>query len=421
MRARVTALLGRRGPEPSPSVRGELEQLDAALEGASGDTALDALVADLRACAPRMTPAFTARLDARAAAGFRTERATGIRRGSRPRPSASVGVAHGGERHAGGRPSPSGMGGRLIGVGLRGRLALGSGVLVTVVAALVMVALIGGPRHPATSSVSSAQSGAAPGSTRTSGAPSPAAGAASAPVAPALAPSEPPAAASGVRRQQVSASLSLSTGGSVQSVSDGVVRVTGAYGGYVQSSQVKDGTDGGQAYLVLVLPTGRLALALGELSRLAHVQSTNQATNDITDAYDSARRQLADDATQRQALLHALANATTQGQIDSLRGQVELVGGRIDRDRVALDSVNRQSRTSQVNVTIARSPASAPSAGWTIGNALSDAGTILKTMAAVALLTGTVTAPVLLSLATLLAAGRAVRRTRRERALDAPV
>jgi len=415
MRARMTDLIRRRGPRLSPSVLGELEQLDAALDGAGSDPLLDSLVADVRACAPRMSAASAARLDARAADGFQSQRPDGARRWSGRRAAGVWGalVACGGRRHAGGRPSArSGRDGRLIGFGSRGRLALGSGAVAAVVAAVVVVTMTVGQRHSATRSVSTS-------ATRT-GAPSGGAGQASAPGLSAPGPGGVNgSAASGARRQQVSASLALSASGSVQGIADGVVRVTGAYGGYVQSSQVQDGRDGGQADLVLVLPTDRLAFALGELSRLAHVQSTNQATTDITDAYNSARRQLADDVTQRQALLRALASATTQGQIDSLRGRLELTGGRIDHDRVALGSVDRQSRTSQVNVTIASSPT--PAGGWTIGNALNDAGMILETMAGVALIAGAISAPVLLILALLLAAARALRRARRERALDAPV
>jgi len=421
MRARMTDLIRRRGPRLSPSVLGELEQLDAALDGAGGDPLLDSLVADVRACAPRMSAASAARLDARAADGFQSQRPDAARRWSRRRAAVASGalVTRDGRRDASGRPSArSGRDGRSIGFGPRGRLALGSGAVAAVVAASVVVTMTAGQRHPAARSVSAAQSAAAPASANGTGAPSGGAGRASAPGLSAPGPGRAPAsAASGARRQQVSASLSLSTSGLVQGISDGVVRVTGAYGGYVQSSQVQDGKDGGQGYLVVVLPTAHLGVALGELSRLAHVQSTNQDTNDITDAYNSARRQLADDVTQRRALLRALASATTQGQIDSLRGQLELAGGRIDHDRVALDSVDRQSRTSQVNVTIASSPTRA--GGWTIGNALNDAGTILETMAGVALIAGAISAPVLLILALLLAAARALRRARRERALDA--
>lgn len=417
MRARMTDLIRRRGPRLSPSVLGELEQLDAALDGAGGDPLLDSLVADVRACAPRMSAASAARLDARAADGFQSQRPDGARRWSGRRAAGVWGALV----VCGGRPSArSGRDGRLIGFGSRGRLALGSGAVAAVVAAVVVVTMTVGQRHSATRSVSAARPAAAPTSATRTGAPSGGAGQASAPGLSAPGPGGVNgSAASGARRQQVSASLALSASGSVQGIADGVVRVTGAYGGYVQSSQVQDGRDGGQADLVLVLPTDRLAFALGELSRLAHVQSTNQATTDITDAYNSARRQLADDVTQRQALLRALASATTQGQIDSLRGRLELTGGRIDHDRVALGSVDRQSRTSQVNVTIASSPTRA--GGWTIGNALNDAAMILETMAGVALIAGAISAPVLLILALLLAAARALRRARRERALDAPV
>src|SRR4051794_9361105 len=60
----------RRNSNIDPAVAADLEALDAVLAGEHEDRELSLVVDEVRASAPRMSPAFAARLDAAAAKGF---------------------------------------------------------------------------------------------------------------------------------------------------------------------------------------------------------------------------------------------------------------------------------------------------------------------------------------------------------------
>ena len=75
----------------------------------------------------------------------------------------------------------------------------------------------------------------------------------------------------------------------------------------------------------------------------------SQSLQDITGTYEAAQRALADAVAARSALLRALARASTQGQIESLRRRLALAGGAIERARSNLrrSRARRHRRTSK--------------------------------------------------------------------------
>ena len=225
-----------------------------------------------------------------------------------------------------------------------------------------------------------------------------------------------PAAAS--RLQQLGASVTLATGSeAVQEAADAVSRLGTSYGGYVQSSHVqvrKGGTS--EAQLVLSLPSAKLSQAIAALGRIAPERAVNQESQDITSSYDAARRQLGDDEAVRRALLRALAAATTQGQIESLRARLAGNRAAISRDREAVHAVARRAATSRVEVTIEGGRAHD---GLTLGAGARDAGDVLQVAGAVALIALAVLVPLALIALAVTAAARGWRRRRRESALGA--
>jgi Domain of unknown function (DUF4349) len=220
------------------------------------------------------------------------------------------------------------------------------------------------------------------------------------------------------RVQQLAASLTLSCAPSaVQSIAGRVAQLTVSDGGFVQSSQVQTQREGAsEANLELRVPSARLSAALAALGQLAPVRAENQSLQDITDAYDSARRELADAVAERGALLRALSRAVTQGQIDSLHEQLSLAGGAITRARAALHAVSARASTSVLEVTVlGDSPAG--DAGSTLHRGLHDAGEVLTIALVVLLIGAAVLVPLAILLAVLILGGRAWRRYLRERAL----
>jgi hypothetical protein len=219
------------------------------------------------------------------------------------------------------------------------------------------------------------------------------------------------------RVQQLAASLTLScTPSEVQSIADRVAQVTVSDGGFVQSSQVQMQREGAsEASLDLRVPSARLAAALAALGQLAPVRAENQSLQDITGAYDAARRELADAVAERGALLRALSRAVTQGQIESLHKQLSLTGGAITRARSALHAVSARASTSALEVTVL---GDAPAGeGSTLHRGLHDAGEVLTVALVVLLIGAAVLVPLAILLAALILGGRAWRRYLRERAL----
>jgi hypothetical protein len=226
------------------------------------------------------------------------------------------------------------------------------------------------------------------------------------------------AAAAPRRVQQLSASISLSaTPSEVQTIADRVSRLTVSDGGFVQSSHVNEGEKTGEATLALSLPSAKLSAALASLGQIAPVRAENQSLQDITNTYNAARQRLNDAIAERAALLRALAKATTEGQIDSLRARLAQAGGAIARARSALQAVSQQASTAEVEVTVI-GDARAGSEGLTLHRGLHDAGRVLTVTLIVLLIAAAVLVPLTLLIAALATARRAWGRYRRERILD---
>ena len=223
-----------------------------------------------------------------------------------------------------------------------------------------------------------------------------------------LAPAASAAAGATGRVQQLAASVSLSTSlGNVQNVSEGVARLAARDEGYVQQSHVQVQQHGsGEANLTLKLPSARLAAALAAIARLAPVSSESQSLQDITNEYEAAHQRLADARAERQALLRALASATSEGQIDSLRERLSQARNAITRDQAAVQSLSQRASTAEVEVTVLASTTArhTTSAGLTLHSGLHDAVRVLTVVLVAILIAAAVLVPVALLIAALAAA-----------------
>jgi hypothetical protein len=255
------------------------------------------------------------------------------------------------------------------------------------------------------SAAKTSSSGAASGASASAGA------AANAPAA------SGPVAAPG-RVQQLGASISLTTTpGEVQATADRVSQLAVSEGGFTQSSHVNTEEDTGEANLTLSLPSAKLSAALASLEALAPVRAESQTLQDITNTYEAAQQRLSDVTAERQALLRALAKASTEGEIDSLRERLAQNRGAIARAHTALRAVSQQASTSEVEVTVIGDKR-AGSEGLSIHRGLHDAGRVLVVTLAVLLIAAAVLVPLALALAAIAGARRTWRRYQRERVLD---
>ncbi len=219
------------------------------------------------------------------------------------------------------------------------------------------------------------------------------------------------------REQQLGASVTLATSSEgVQEAADAVSRLGTSYGGYVASSQVQVRKGGSsEAQLVLSLPSAKLSQAIAALGRIAPERAVNQESQDITSSYEAARRRLGDDEAVRRALLRALAAASTQGEIESLRARLAGNRAALAGDREAVKAVSRRASTSQLEVTIA---GASSGHALTLGRGLHDAGDVLAAAGAVVLIALAVLLPLGLLAFAGAAVSRAWRRRRREAALE---
>ena len=314
---------------------------------------------------------------------------------------------------------------------------LGASVTALAAAVAVVVVLAGGSggsssgfsagsttASPATVTTS-ASSASASSAAADAGSAASSASAASAPPTRSAAPSPALQLPPNGRKVVQSAQLSLSSAPNrIDDVSQEVFNVIGFEHGIVNSSEVTStGNPNGNAQFQLSVPSGSLADTMTRLSELqyANVVSRTDASQDVNDQYGNDVRRLNDDKATRDSLLKQLGSAVTQQQIDSVHAQLKNVDGSIAGDEAAVSGLNNQVDFSKVQVTVqadATPAAVAHSNSFTIGKAAHDAGRVLTVVAGGALIALAVLVPVGLLVAIAWWIAAAVRRRRREHALD---
>jgi Domain of unknown function (DUF4349) len=359
-----------------PEIQRDLDAMDAAVAGAphsSGDAVLAELAALLAGDRPAPDPQWTRALDARAATGF-----------ARPR-----------------RRLP-----RLP----RDWFGPAAGLAAT--AALILVVVLV-PHH----GTDSASTGAGAGSSSSGGeADSSSSGAGQAAPSPGVATDR---AAPQARKVERSATMRLGAPRrDLDTVADGVARVTTQLGGFVASSNLSS-REGGE--LDLRVPAGRLDDAIARLSRLGHLRRLERSTLDITAQAVSARTHIADLKAERRSLLRQLADATTLEQTNRLRDRLTAVNRRLQAARASARRISDRAAFASLSVELVPERAKAAASGgggWSPRDAWHDALRVLEVAAGIALVAFAVALPLVLLGAPAWLATRRLNRRRRERALD---
>lgn len=399
--------MSRRESTLDPVAARELEALDAALAGGAVDpdlADLAVLAEDLRAVAPRPSEGFAAHLDERAAAGFPVPRAAAgkRRRWSLPRIN---------------RFTP-----------------LAAGSLAAVLAAVVVAAaLLSGPGSDGGSTVSSsdtAESGAAaqsakPEQSATEAAPDASAGAGAAAPETSRGGGVGGATEPGRRRVERSADLVvLVARDRFDEAAARVPQIAAGANAIVETSSVTTDGGDGRATFALRVPVDALEQTLADLSALGRVESRDESGVDVTGAYVSAADRLGDLRAERSSVRRRLAAETDTAKANELRDRLDELQRDISSARATVAQMRERTSYARVafEMTTARDGQDAGAGddedrGWTIGDALSDAGTILAGVLS-GLIVGLAVAAPLVALLAALVLGRAVlRRRRRERAL----
>ena len=210
----------------------------------------------------------------------------------------------------------------------------------------------------------------------------------------------------------------------IDDVAQEIYNLIGQVNGIVQNSSVTQGGPGGDASFQLSVPSGSLGQTMTALSSLSYAQvvSRTDSSQDITDQYGAATRALSDARALRTSLLKQLANAVTTEQVDSITAQIHDAEASISSDQARVNGLNHQVNYSQVYVSVQAKAVPPPvihgSGGFTIGKAAHDAGHVLTVVAGVALIALAALTPIALVVALAWWVGAALRRRRREQALD---
>jgi hypothetical protein len=370
--------------------------------------ALEAALRDQRASIPED---FAARLDAWAAEGFPPAEDAPVR-----------GSVWGGLRR------------RLSGIRLGSALVPAAGLavaLVALVAGINALSGMGGSDQPdggddavieSTGSASGRDGDERASAPSASAEPGPAGSVEIAPGSPTIVPPEPgfpgtdkltPAQE---RIQERSVTTTLSTEpDEVAEVADAVVEVTERYEGIVTSSNVSSGDGRGRASFALRIPAQSLRAFLADLSDLATVSSRNEGTLDITAPFVSAEERFGEAKAEVDSLVAQLSEADSVEEIASLKLQLSSARATLATVRAELAQLKQRADFAQVGVTVV---GDGDSGGWSLGDAVDDALSVLEDLAGATLVALAVIVPLgAVAIAVAFATGR-LRRRRRESALD---
>jgi hypothetical protein len=231
--------------------------------------------------------------------------------------------------------------------------------------------------------------------------------------------------ASKARHRDVERSAEMVLGTDPDQVADDAAQVFDAVhaaDGIVLSSSVSGGAAGdGGARFDLLIPAAKLSDALAAFSAIDTVVSRHEATDDITAPTVRIGEQLRDSRATIDGLLVQLAGADS----DEERAEVELELRTERRQAASLRSqatkLDRRANLSRVSLRIETGGASAgedSGGGWSIGDALHDAGHILAIAAGVAIVGLAVVGPLALIVFLAWLANRGRLRRAREHALN---
>jgi Domain of unknown function (DUF4349) len=379
-----------------------LEDLDLALDGhPAADRDLLALVADVRAQAPQMSPQFSTALDESVSRGFAAE------------------------------PPPS----RAARRGRRLRwptLYVLAPVAAAAAVAVVVIGSGGGSNNvtrdiikpgahgqslsfkPGTVSHGGAEGSAtrAPKVSAATPVPAPEAGGVAVPQA-----DQAATGTTTARKVVHTTDLTLRTPiDELQEAAAGVVHATQQAGGFVASSQVQVQGSTGSADFTLRIPSAHLEPALTALTHLGKVTSMNQTTQDVTGNFSSAGTRLARLQTQQLTLRRRKQTPIVIVKERQVAAQIAAVQRELSNLRHSVDYVT-------VNVAITGKGHKhhvAPvhhGSGFTPGKALHAAGEVLVVAAGVAIIALIILIPIGLLAGAIAYTVRVVRRRNRESAL----
>lgn len=223
------------------------------------------------------------------------------------------------------------------------------------------------------------------------------------------------------REIQRTATLVLGTDPTeLRSATGEVFAVVRTYDGIVLHSSVRDGDEANAAASFdLMIPSDKLGAAMAAFSAIADVRSRSDSTLDVTAPAVAVEERIRDSRATVGGLLTQLDDAADETQRAALEAELRKARRKLARQRSQLQALQRRTDLSRVSLRIEGAPSSdGEASGWGIGDAAGDAGRILVIAAGVTLVGAAIVVPLaLIGLLAWLAHRVWVRRGRRH-ALD---
>jgi uncharacterized protein DUF4349 len=205
--------------------------------------------------------------------------------------------------------------------------------------------------------------------------------------------------------------------GDVAEDSRQVFEAVHAHDGIVMRSSTQEGKAGAAgARFELLIPSARLGDALAALSEIDEVRSRREATADITAPTVNVGELLQDSKARIDSLLGQLEAAEIESEREAVEAELRQERRHRARLRSQLQHLQKRADFSRVSLGIETGGPEDSSGGgaWGVDDAVSDAGQILSTAAAVTLVALAVIAPIaLIGLLAWLTHRAWVRRERR--------
>jgi hypothetical protein len=223
------------------------------------------------------------------------------------------------------------------------------------------------------------------------------------------------------RRVERDAQLTLAApADEVADVNDQVIDVVEGANGVVLNSRVTGTNDAARATLEVEVPSATLDDTLASLSELANVKSRTEQSQDITSSFVSAKDRLVGLRASRDNLAARIRAADTDAEVAALQNQLAAVNRQIADAKNELARVENRAQLATVTIVITSEGAgtSDDDDGWSLGDALDDAGKVLEVGAGVALISAAVLVPLAIIAAIAYFVVAAANRRSRERALD---
>jgi predicted RNase H-like nuclease len=225
--------------------------------------------------------------------------------------------------------------------------------------------------------------------------------------------------ARGTEERIVDATARLTLGaeaGEVQEVANRVVEVTDRHDGIVLDSQVTSDQGGARAAFELEIPFRELDAALTDLSELGDVISRTEGEEDITVRAVRAQRELAGVLERIREARVELIRADTREERLIIKSRIRSLEATADALEAERNQVERQGRFATVAVEVTSNGPDSEG-GWSLGDALDDAGRVLEVIGGIVLVSLAVLVPLALVIALAWLIATRTQRHRRERAL----